>query len=317
MFKRNLTMRFPDTRPVIFLTISVVAALMLSASGVAAQEKQLILLYTFGTNGYLEACPCSKESLGGLAKRMTIINDTRDAFRETTVLVDAGNLLSPYRKNQARDRLVTEVIKKMKYDALNIGEQEVLYGQNFLAETLGKEPLTTSNAVSAAGSQLGAPYIIKTVGGVRFGIIGAITEMCVSGAAPDIRSAMSVQPTLKAVEESVKLVRAQNPDVVVLLLRSVELDMEKKIAGQVKGIDFIVSGSGFDAKPDAVQVDKTYLLYPGHDGEYIGRLRVMWDESTKSIKSVRNDLVSLSKRVTREEEVEKAIQNFKIGVGNR
>ncbi|MBC8043458.1 MAG: hypothetical protein IAF08_08430 [Rhizobacter sp.] len=296
--------------------LTALLMLFLCSIVATAQEKQLVLLFTGATNGYLEECNCGgSQTLGGLARRNTIINETRRDYPDKVLLLDAGNVLSTYRKNESRDQFVVTLIKKMRYDAINLGEQEFIYGASFLAGAFSGERLISASAQNPSGSTLAPAYFIKSVDGISVAVIGAMTEGAYSNASSETKLGFKVRPLMETLEETMTAVKSQNPDMTVLLLRSQELGMEKKIAEKFPSVGLIITTSTEYEKMDLTKIGKTMCVSAGHDGEKIGRLWLKFDGATRAVTSASNELVRLSSSVPREEEIDLTIQNFKKGKG--
>jgi len=73
------------------------------------------------------------------------------------------------------------------------------------------------------------------------------------------------------VAERVEKARANGADLVVLLSHN-GFDVDRKLAGRVKGIDVILTGHTHDAIPAAIKVNNTLLVAPGSHGKFLARL---------------------------------------------
>jgi sulfur-oxidizing protein SoxB len=73
------------------------------------------------------------------------------------------------------------------------------------------------------------------------------------------------------VQEHVESARAKGADLVVLLSHN-GFDVDRKLAGRVKGIDVILTGHTHDAIPAPVKVGNTLLIAPGSHGKFLARL---------------------------------------------
>src|SRR3546814_19618295 len=73
------------------------------------------------------------------------------------------------------------------------------------------------------------------------------------------------------VQLNVDAARAKAADLVVLLSHN-GFDVDRKLAGRVKGIDVILTGPPHDATPEPVQSGPKLLLAPGRPGTRAARL---------------------------------------------
>jgi len=121
---RHLNFLLPHLEQYALKCVLTLGALLSVFSAVACAQSldTLVVLYTGGAFGYLEACPCSKENLGGLARRATVIQQARAAFGDKVVLVDAGTQFPTYPKSAQEAQLLAQLLGDMHYDALNLAE---------------------------------------------------------------------------------------------------------------------------------------------------------------------------------------------------
>ena len=66
-------------------------------------------------------------------------------------------------------------------------------------------------------------------------------------------------------------VRAAGAELVVVLSHN-GFDVDKKMAGRVKGIDVILSGHTHDALPEPVQVEQTFIIASGSNSKFVSRV---------------------------------------------
>ena len=72
-------------------------------------------------------------------------------------------------------------------------------------------------------------------------------------------------------QEMVDEVRAEGADVVIVLSHN-GFDVDRKMAGRVRGIDVILTGHTHDALPEPVLVGETLLIASGSHGKFVTRL---------------------------------------------
>ena len=99
----------------------------------------VVLLFTGQNSGKLEVCNCSGPMPGGFARRSGLISSYRARYKQTFV-VDTGDLFSIFEKSLA-NKFIAKAYKMMGYDAVAIGDQELLAGCDALLKILQESKL--------------------------------------------------------------------------------------------------------------------------------------------------------------------------------
>ena len=110
-------------------------------------------------------------------------------------------------------------------------------------------------------------------GGARIAVIGqALPRTAVANPRwmfPNWEFGIREEDMQKQVDES----RAAGADIVVLLSHN-GFDVDRKLAGRVKGIDVILTAHTHDAMPGLVRVGDTVLVAAGSHGKFVARLDI-------------------------------------------
>jgi 2',3'-cyclic-nucleotide 2'-phosphodiesterase (5'-nucleotidase family) len=269
----------------------------------------LTILYTNSANGYLEECTCSENGLGGLARRQTVI--ARHAEGNLLIL-DAGNLFSPYRRNEAEEKLLVSLIEKMNYAAINIGEQEFSYGLEFWKSTARRLNLVSANVRDRDGRRLAPPFQIFAFEGLRVAVTGVLDQSAYLNLTDDIGGEVFVESAIDELKKTMIHIRNEQPDLIILLLRSQEFEAEKKIAEIFPDIHLILSCDERLERDEPFRYGKTLAVSAGHDGEKVGKLRLDIDVNADSILAFENKLIELSPQVPKDVRLDSIVQSFKL-----
>jgi len=112
-----------------------------------ANDLNLSILFSGDSWGKLKA---SDDNIGGMARRAQVIYEIRNK-REKVLLVDIGDFLSPaFLSSKSNGKLVTELMGRMKYDVITLGDHEFDFGMDTLKRRLeefknyGVEVVTTN-----------------------------------------------------------------------------------------------------------------------------------------------------------------------------
>jgi len=215
------------------------------------------------------------------------------------LLLDAGDSLLGDRLlgQQTQGKGIVEAMNLLGYDAMALGGGDMRLGLDTLRQRMAEAefPFLSANVVlSGTETLFTEPYIIKEMGDHKVAIIG-LTE---PGAADAIQGAVAVLNPIETARHYVAEVSSKANIIIVLSHIGVEEDM--KLAGEVEGIDLIVSGTGQVLLGQAVQNETTGTLIVqaevpslGHAGRTIGVARLQIG-SQGEIKSYQWAAVSLT-----------------------
>ncbi|MHB1545312.1 MAG: thiosulfohydrolase SoxB [bacterium] len=213
--------------------------------------------------------------MGGYAHMATVINKIRDERYGKTILLDTGDSwqgtgIALLTKGKA----VCRVQNAMGYDAMT-GHWEFTYGKKQLLENIKNLnfPFIAQNVKDSTwGDLIFKPYIIKEINGLSIGIIGqafpyvplAHPKHFVKGWSFGIDTAHAQ----KMVDE---LKNKKKVDLVVVLSHN-GLEVDRKFASSINGIDVIIGGHTHDILPAPEIINNTIICQAGTHGKFIGRI---------------------------------------------
>ncbi len=244
--KRSSTIYLTLLVPALLSIIIGYAAVTQAADG----HHDIRIIYTNDTVGYLEPCGCGGSYQGGLPRRATLI--TR-LIKENpnTLIVDSGNLSD----TAAKLPLVAKLMAYMHYDAIGIGGADSGFGDAYF------------KAVSACGMQIvdaadhgspkTRPFIIKSIGGVRLGVVS-----CGDNDKPNARRAF-----LNAYQQ------ARTRSDVLILLDQGGVATKEWISGDVAELgppDIIIAGVNNSIMPGEQVVGQTHIMPTSVKGKSVG-----------------------------------------------
>jgi len=238
----------------------------------AAEARELVILYTGESHAMLYPCNCPFESDGGIARRATLIEELKNKNPNTLVL-DSGNffaagLLDEYTQNTELDIKRTAIqlraMEMMGYDALNVDSDEFNFGRSFLEDKAGKlkVPLLSCNVKS----RFLKPYIIKEVGGVKFGIVGVTKPSALAKA-----GGLNIIEPKKALKETVLEMKKQGANFIVLLSQLGDRQ-ETLLIQEIAGIDIIINGRSSKPEDNLTKIGSTLILRTSWQGRRLGQL---------------------------------------------
>ncbi|HET8549763.1 MAG TPA: metallophosphoesterase, partial [Bryobacteraceae bacterium] len=235
----------------------------------------------------------------GLARLATLIAAERRA-NANTLLIDCGDtiqgsaLVSVYQRNRAagqkRAEPMMSVMNAIGYDAMVLGNHEFNFGLQALneARAAARFPWLSANTRADASAQPFAPYLLKTVAGVKVAVIGATTPGIPSWEKPENYAGYSWLPGKEAVAQAfADLERTEKPDLVIAAVHSglerdprtgaalpVSLPGENfvyELAAGVPAIDAIIFGHTHREEPGVRMADRL-LVQPRNSGGSFAKL---------------------------------------------
>ena len=229
-------------------------------------------------NGYLEPCGCQSRPLGGIDKAAAQLKQL-GADGVPSLLVSAGSLLfgahgggehgataagteqGMAAQEQAQAETLADAFARLGLFAAVPGRADLKRGVDTVAR-LGERAKLHWLAAGAGGSAAKAGMQESTLWkreGIAVGVLGVLESGGEGGVEP-------AADMLAAAQRASDGLRAQGADVVVALIVS-DARGARRLAGGLKGVDFVVAG-GLDSAeaPPPERVGATTLLRAAHDG---------------------------------------------------
>lgn len=212
--------------------------------------------------------------MGGMDRVATVVKSIRAARPEALILDGGdtwhGSMTSFLTKGQD----VVNVMNALGVEAMTSHWEWTLGTERVkeIVETQLKFPFLGANIFDAEWDEPAfEPYTIFERGGVRIAVIGqAFPYMPIANPKwlfPEYSFGIREERMQEVVDE----VRAEGVDLVVCLSHN-GFDVDRKMAGRVKGIDVILTGHTHDAIPEPVLVGETILIASGSHGKFVSRV---------------------------------------------
>ncbi|HQK94823.1 MAG TPA: thioredoxin domain-containing protein [Armatimonadota bacterium] len=298
---------------------------LVACSALPAWGLQYTIAYTGETHSMVGPCNCPIRPDGGVARRATMLRQVRKRGLNPVLVVDAGGLFAggPYDEYTLgpvvdRERTLTTLraMALMGYDAVGVGDEELAYGADFLrhAGDVARTTFVSANLCGADGRLLLPTHVVREVGGLRFGIIGATPDEAFlfdEGRFPD---GLSVSPPIPAVRAVVEQIRAA-VDVVVLLSHLGETT-SRELLQQVGGIDVLINAHRMSSEPGGLSdvIGGTVVAHFSYQGRALGRIDFTVDERHR-IDGFQVREMRLSDQVESDAEVGALVDAFEARLG--
>ncbi|MEO6323333.1 MAG: bifunctional UDP-sugar hydrolase/5'-nucleotidase [Thermoanaerobaculia bacterium] len=289
-------------------SLGIVAAAFLTGvtwpapAAASPRRTHVTILQTTDLHGHLLAWDYARgrEDDIGLARIATRVSAIR---KETpnVLLLDSGDLIqgTPIEFLHARGRdagadpMVT-AMSLMKYDAMAVGNHEYNFGLDVLRKAQRESAfpwLSANTRFVKDGSAAFPEWIVKTVGGVRVGILGLTTPNVPNWEPEANRPGLRWEDPVETARRVVPLLRERERcDFVVVLIHSgPEVDLKTlepdgtenenrvaAIAAGAPGIDLILTGHTHRRIP-LTPLSKVPFIQPGRWGDLLTRVDVTFE----------------------------------------
>ena len=327
-------------RRLLCLVMLLALALSLSVSqGWAATETadQITILYTHDMHSsFLPKQGENGRSSGGYARLKTLIDGQRQENPDALVL-DGGDFSmgSLFQTAYATSALELRAMGQMGYDATTFGNHEFDYrasglGSMLYAAVNSGDPLPaivesnylppqgdddTWDALYTYGVQ---DYLILERGGVCyviFGITGLDSDECAPMSGMELADpAETAQRVVKEATQQCQTAYGQDPVVICLSHSGTENGKgeDYELAQKVDGIDVIISGHTHTTLEQPIEVNGTYIVSAGENGQNLGVLTLTRSGGKLSLES--NQLLAVDESVPEDPEMAQWIEQAKAQV---
>ncbi|MFC1485922.1 hypothetical protein ACFL55_02725 [Candidatus Latescibacterota bacterium] len=267
--------------------LAAVALLLMRAPGASegAEPAAVRILFTNNANGKLTACNCPDDPYGGLAERVSLITAYRESNSDI-MLVDSGGYFG-LTEDESQGRLVFELMGRMGYDVIGIGDQELYHGLGTFLDRYGafRKRIVSATLLSEDGERVFQPYRIVTTGGVRIGIIGLVSDETFRFFPAERRDFRVANPdsvladVLPALADSCEF---------IVVLSQLGVEGDKRLAERWPAIGLIMGGHSQTLLAEPLTIGGTAIVQAGKNGGRVGEVVLTRDPGgTISIKSYR------------------------------
>ncbi|MGL4241307.1 MAG: thiosulfohydrolase SoxB [Beijerinckiaceae bacterium] len=230
--------------------------------------------------------------MGGFDRIATVVKAIRAERGDARcLLLDGGDTwTNSWTALQTKAADIVDAMNLLKPDAMT-AHWEFTLGADRVTEIAEKLPfpiLAQNMRDTEFEDKVFEPRKMFEKGGVKVAVIGqAYPYTAIANPRwmfPKWQFGIREEEVQKQVDEA----KAEGADVIVLLSHN-GFDIDRKMAGRVKGIDVILAAHTHDALPEVEKVGKTLLIASGSNGKFVSRLDL--DISGKEVKGFRYRLI--------------------------
>jgi 5'-nucleotidase/UDP-sugar diphosphatase len=231
--------------------------------------------------------------VGGAANLLGYINQLKDNRRDV-VLLDAGDDFqgTPI-STITKGRSQIELLNIIKPDAMTLGNHEFDYGLKNLEDDLhlARFPILNANIFDERnGKNFQEPYLVKTFGDVKVGIIGLIMpDLPILTMRENIKG-LRILNDVQVVRKYIAELKKQGVNLIVVLSH-IGVDADKALADSVRSIDVIIGGHSHTALFQPIKRNHTIICQAGTRGRWLGDLNLTVDLAGDSVYRYNGKLV--------------------------
>ncbi len=212
---------------------------------------------------------------------------------------------------------VYEIANLLGIDVSTLGNHEFDYTWRGIQEfvRIAHFPIVSANAVDANGKPVtGKAYVIKTVGGIRVAIIGAILSDLVGNfiSQPEV-GPWRILPAVDTVKKYAAELRDQS-DLIVVLGHLHDREEVAEILKQVPEVSVVVAGHTHIAYPEMMNVEGRVAVLVDSYTAQLGRLDLQVDVPGKKLKSADWTKIPITASLEPAPDVEKVVNYWETKV---
>jgi len=300
-----------------------IIALILFISGCAEKTTNIIILHYNDFHGsvFPRKSPKSSEAntyIGGSTHIAGYINKVRRENKNVLYLNAGDELKGTPISDLTQGKALFDLLDIIKPDAFELGNHEFDYGLDNLRDYINnaKFPVLCSNIVYKGKGDFNVkPYVIKEYEGVRIGIIGIVTQSLKHITSPSKVKEIEIIESKKALFPIVAKLRGQ-VDILIVLSHE-DIEVEKELAKSIPGIDIMITGHDHLELRSPLKVGKTLIAQAGSNGEFIGRINLYYDTSSKKIIHKKSSLIrTLNNKLPEDPTVKEKVKDLESLLGN-
>jgi 5'-nucleotidase/UDP-sugar diphosphatase len=272
-------------RVLLSAALIVPASLPASAGG---KRQGLVIVHTNDSHSHLlpEPAPWRDDHpvVGGVVALESFVRTQRLRWERVLVL-DAGDILtgtplSELKLGGVEGGVVVDLLDRVGYDAGTIGNHEFDHGAATLDRLIARthhRRLLCANLFHSDGSPYAPePGHVFTLGGMRVGVVGLVTEDLPRLLNSEALKSLRVTSAAAAAQQWIASLQPR-PDLLVALTH-LGVDADEELARAVPDLDVIVGGHSHTRLTKPRHVGKTMIVQTGGDLREAGLVRLEFED---------------------------------------
>jgi 5'-nucleotidase/UDP-sugar diphosphatase len=221
--------------------------------------------------------------------------------------VDSGDIFDVF-PFQVRHKYVKQVYYMFNYDALTIGDQDLVEGTLFFFDfTAGLQDKIVNTNFYINERKIGRDYRLKKLKDITFGITATIDSTTFRYIDDKLKKDISFSDQNSSLKPVVAKLH-ETSDYCILISHS-GLSRDRELAQVFPDIDLIIGGHSQDELEEPVTIGKTLIVQAGENGYHLGVLRLLFKNRTCI--SYTNQLCLLDHTIVNDREIQEIISQYR------
>jgi len=277
-------------------------------------------LYLNDLHGQLE--PFSTEGgkiVGGAARLAALADRIREenvrAGRHTLFLIAGDLFLGTAMSVIFQGEAEFDFLNRVRPDVMTLGNHEFDFGREILYQRIRQAsfPIVSAN-IHHGKERLLPPFVIKEIAGrLRVAILGLITPDTAQLAHPDNIAGLTFTDPVAEANKFARDLKQQSDIFIALTHTGVEMD--KRLAQQVPGLDVIIGGHDHIALPEPLQVAEVWICQAQNRGLFLGRLDLRLEG--KKVVKIGGALIPIAEELPEDKEIKAMVLSYRIKLEER
>lgn len=260
----------------------------------------------------LEPCACPGLESSGLALRARILRKAR-RLKHPAVVVDGGDFVPGPGESLRVERaeLMLDVMERLGYDAVGIGDLDLLLGPEFISRAAARLPLVSANLQLGDHLDIEIPRVRWVTHGHRRIAITSFMDPAVFYCWPDVFETHGEDFVILDVEESLAslLQKLREEADVIVLLGHAPIEQMTGYLDVLPTVDVVIQGHDPQETTAHIILAGTPVMIPGPHSREVAQLTIEVLETGKS-RPLRSRLWDLKQQPGGDPDIDALVSEF-------
>lgn len=215
-----------------------------------------------------------------------------------TLILDGGDFYSGTPEgNMTKGRSILQVMEKLGYNGIVVGNHEFDNGKENLAEltAISKVPILGANIIDKNTKKIFdklIPYLVFNLG-IKVAVIGVTTPQTPISTLPSNVEGLEFKEPEESIDYYQKIITQKEKKIFFVVLSHLGLERDKLLAKHNKKISVIIGGHSHTLLEKPILFNSTIICQAGFNGKYSGKLELWIDKKTLKVTSYKYNLFKI------------------------